>query len=143
MARPHRRSAKLDLLVDDRRVKEIARLLKKPKRTLADYHKIGKKFGELTADPAVTVGGTKWKEEVTKRVGASEATLNKCLQFSRAYEPGELKELEELEDRWARITVSLAVKDRGGEPEARQPLGAGVGGGAGAEPGRPRGIGIG
>ena len=113
MASKPQRSAASDLLVDDPRVKAIANLFGKPEKTLADYHKIGRKLGELAADPAVTAGGAGWKKRVEELAGPSEATQSKCLRFRNAYDdPDDFAELEKLGVTWAKLTISLGVEDR-------------------------------
>jgi hypothetical protein len=63
--------------------------------SLRDYHRAGELLRQLRGDPEVasTQG---WRGTVAKALRASEATLNKCLQFRLRYEKGDLPELKAL-----------------------------------------------
>jgi hypothetical protein len=96
MARTSPGSDDPDPLAGDPRVRAIAKVLSQPGLILANYHRVGRTFGELAADRSVAGRGSGWKGRVAGLVSASEATLGKCLQFSRAYGPDDFGELEEL-----------------------------------------------
>jgi hypothetical protein len=100
-----------DPLADHDAVKAIARLLRKRPLTLADYYRVGRYLSRLKADRALTARGSRWRARVAELVGASEATLNKCMQFARTYEKQDVEKLEQLQVGWARLTVAFAVKD--------------------------------
>jgi hypothetical protein len=92
-------------------LRRIKKLLAARPPALAAYHAVGEQLRRLAEDPGVSALAG-WRQRAAQAAGISESTLNKCLQFRREYEGGELAALESLEPRWGRLSTALAVKDK-------------------------------
>jgi hypothetical protein len=113
VTRPQTDEAAPALTAERREVKRIASLLKKSPLTLADYHAVGEQMQRLSADDAVNRRGSRWRDRVAELAGCSVSTLTKALQFRQAYQPEDLAELQQMGVGWSRLTIALAVADRG------------------------------
>jgi hypothetical protein len=93
-------------------IRALARLLRRPPQTLADYYAIGERMHALGEDEARTGYGSGWRKTIADLLGRSESTLTKCLHFFKDCTRGELAALEELGAGWAQLGVAFSVKDK-------------------------------
>jgi hypothetical protein len=112
MPRPADARIKPTPLADRPEVRRLTRIFADRPLTLSAYHAAGEQLRRLQDDPAISHRGSGWRAAVAELVGQSEATLNKCLQFRRSYEPEDVPWLEQLGVGWSRVTVALAVPDK-------------------------------
>jgi hypothetical protein len=113
---PSRPTDRFPGLADRPEVRAIAARLADKPLALRDYHAVGRQLGKLADNPAVACRGSGWRRAVADAVArtapVSVATLNKCLQFARAYAAAEVATLERVEPRWGVVSRALGVADR-------------------------------
>src|ERR1019366_1914094 len=49
---------------------------------------------------------------LASKLGVSDSTLSKCLQFRRRHDAGDIPQLETLDIPWAHLSIAFSIKDR-------------------------------
>jgi hypothetical protein len=98
---------------DHAEVQNLKRLFHQEAPTPTNRFAIAEILMRLSQDKRIAAAAGGWKERIAAAVGVSTSTLDKCLHFRRLYEEKDLAELERMEVGWYRLTIALAVTERG------------------------------
>jgi hypothetical protein len=93
-------------------IRQLKKLLKKEPFALADYYAIGihmEKLERSITEPSHKVG---WRKKLAEKLGVSDSTLSKCLQFRRRYEKKDLRQLEAVPVKWGHLVIAFGIEDK-------------------------------